>query len=425
MGIGIRFTSPVPKPSGLLARFRSADVLGEVERATQAFSSARDIGELCRVLVSTDDSREVQVHPAEEPVIFGLEADRLTVSARSSSAGPGYYTFVLELMAHLADACDLDWHYWHPEEDDGNFYPDPVLSFEDITDEMAGWLRNLAGTVNDADPENAQSVCLDIDLAKVVKPPAGMVAAPRGFYSQAYFAELLNCSDEDLSAHASAWFPWSRCGPDAEFWRRAGEVVLWQQVSWHVPASDDEVNSVRLALFCFEQAQRLSPAVEVPETAMDELRRFSEAEAVYEVKPSAEGPGYLRAVISRPLPSDWSIDLPGYWYFECDDDGTSYWYEEATMWASTLTVENKDGKPPGMDELAITARSKDPDEDFVEDGRLFVLKVEEGNSEDDTNFVAHAYVITNEQLLLLTFYFDDRAGWDRLRGYVLTARAPT
>lgn len=295
------------------------------------------------------------LHPAEERVRCAVDGDRLTVSARTNSAGPGYHAFLVDLLDRVADLCGFEWD---PPEDLSGFVA--MRDFQALQAEACEWLGGVVAGVTARLREGMTSLGVSLPEGTLVVGEE-RVASPLGLWSREWFEEAfaLDAEGEAFAARARAFFPWFDAPLDASVWARAGLAIAWIELPWRAPRDPAEERRYRQALTCFARARALDPAATaaaLPDGLEAEVRRLLEARGKPLEAPAADGIGLRRRTLRWPLAGGWTLDLPGYFTSTVERDGQTevIWFPGRTVRVSTITARDRHGNPPPADELLRT-----------------------------------------------------------------------
>lgn len=423
MGLGLLFRASLRRERRPGLSSIETATIDRLEREGGAFAASRGLEFLFTPERVGENSIWLRFHPGEEAVECRIEGDQLIISARTSSVGPGYHAYIVDFLDHLSRACGLAWETTGPDGDEGDetsYFE--ARDFKALQSEMAAWLKALADTFADADRSHGYCVCLDTGLVSKLSH-AGGIAAPRGPVPFDLMEQVQSARGADLQRYAAEWFVWPRRETDTAFWLRTAEVLMWQHVPWHAPLDDNERKIYQRALYSFDRVRQFDPNWPLPEVTIAEMRRLECSAFGDPSEPLALGPGYWRKTMRRPLPSEWSIALPGYWYLTQDDDGLRYWFGP-TIWATSFTIELKDGSLK-----QLTAEDLPTDAGEIENfeapgviGRLhFIARA----PEEDSRYLLRAYAIHKSSQLMLSCFFDDSDSIDRMRAILKSIRRST
>jgi hypothetical protein len=406
MGLGLS----IEVPAKSLGKRNWSTLAEDIATFAKADPADALLQQLMDVSRTPEGALEVLLHPAEEPLNFSLkENGALLCSAKTSTAGPGYHAYVVEWLEQLGRVCKLDWQ-WAPE---GGGDETGYCRHRDMERLQAEMTRQLLGIVKIVVDHKADYKNLMLGMPVGFPCVLGNHCAisSMGFWDADWFDAFANGDEAQRLDLSRAFFPWWSEGRNAEFWERLGRVLLWVGVPWHVPESEAEILASKLPLECFERARKLSPGVRAPETELSELRCLLGDNAPQR-PPHPEGIGFRRRMMLRPLVANWTIELPGYWYDEMQEDGKAqaYWFGDRTVRGSALSYNPKDDKPrTAADTLSILGV---PPADAVHFKRGHIKGYASISREcDDGNdyFMLTGYAAAPDNICVVTICYDDPA----------------
>lgn len=360
MGVGFGATARTPAPGGkLMSRGALFDAIrGAVEDTCED-------PYLAGLIQFEEHGHELAValHPGSEPVFFTWNPDGTTAAeAKTSTTGPGYHAYALEVVRAVGRKCGIDWDL----SDDETGYA-TTGNFSALQKQMAEFLAALAHSFL-AEPRLRDAPTLAVNMAEGAPIPASggpWSITPLGPRSRSFWESLKR--GEKLQQYAREFYPWWTKDRDAEYYRKTGMVLLWNDVSWRPPTNEHEEWPMRLALDCFERAAELNPDVELPAAEISDLKQLLNMGEDDDFPAlDSELTGYYRAVINRRLPGPWTVALPGFWSEEFKDESAmlSMWHADRTAHFSTYDLSpDQSGKPPPTaEEIAL------PDKESVPEG---------------------------------------------------------
>jgi hypothetical protein len=297
----------------------------------------------------------VLLHPAAEEIEFVRSAPgTLSVSASTSTAGPGYHIYLCDLLDRLGADLDVVWHPPDGQAGDETGYfhrREPAQVYE----AMLAWLKTIA-----------QILAADLavgDGQLLVCMPSNhhfderwRVVSPLGALDPKWI-ELVAAEPEC----GQSFFPWWNAGQDAEYSLRRALSHMWKDVRWRPPLSDSEAGTIEDAAEMLERAYALDPVREYPwrewkelisygklaTTLRDEI--FARAEAVNRAIPLI---GYRRQDVRVDLTGGWSIRIPGALAEAWEDERTWYaWDATRTVRFSCFAITYEDGTPQTAEEI--------------------------------------------------------------------------
>ena len=419
MGVGLRLHAML-QLNGNDGFVNSVELLDRLSAVASSFSKSREMGMFFLSAKNSDTELALTLHPAEEPARFFVEDGVVVCDARTSTCGHGYHVYLVDLLDDLSATLELNWTAGHGEGDDTDYF----FSRDEgrVESEMKRWLRAICQHVGQMDRQGATILGLDLSFNSLLTS-YGQVATGRGFKSFDEIEAAGRASDDEFDQYYRAWFVWPSKATDSDFWLRTGEVLLWQFMPWHAPIDQSERDTFDLTCDCFEHARRIDPAAMLPELALLEMKRLGSSDITSFLKPAKIGPGYYRQLMTRPVPGNWRLELPGYWYCSLEDE-VSYWFGGITVWASVLTITTKDGSPPGIERYAQLIEDKGPFESLKIDHRLAKWKLDPRPEGADSPNLLNGYVLTDTDCLVLSIYFDLDSDIEFAKSIVTTAQPP-
>jgi len=298
-------------------------------------------------------------HPAGTPIEFTWKPDQ-TIEAwvKTSTAGPGYHHFMVELLNRLGEEMGLQWDWDGADESDYAV----TWNYDRLQLEMAEFLQLMARHFLDRDAEGYSDMAVNMPLDGPRTKGEGFVVSPLGPLPGKWWLDVCEADENQLIQLAEEFYPWWDREQDAEFYKRAGLVLLWCEVPWHPPVDDRERKACQQALDCLLHAGTSDAAMELPKSEMRELREL----LTYDVNlpapvPLSEGIGYRRRKMTWPVTGDWTVDLPGYYYQQLEDDGSNvvFWFNDRTVHVSSLSATRRDGRPAAPREMLPEKKPED------------------------------------------------------------------
>jgi hypothetical protein len=293
---------------------------------------------------------EVFLHPVAENLELTLDRrGGIICSAKTSTCGPGYHAWVVELLERAGKNLGLAWTVSGEEFGDETGYW-TERSHEKLQDEMVEWLHEVAKLVlqkTAAEEFTDLMINMPLEFPTPKDDSHHFAITPMGPRTREWF-ELVAQSHSDARRLAPAFFPWWNRGTDGDFWRGLGLVLAWGNLTWTIPQDDEQTASYRLAQTAFRRAQQAG-ASGLPLEEMAEIDALLTADDDTPLPLPDRHPtriGYRRRKVERPLTGNWHVTLPGYYYWQEEDDGRMkvYWYGDRTLRGSSITVERRDGR---------------------------------------------------------------------------------
>lgn len=290
----------------------------------------------------------LSLHPAEEDVeIRAVGPKRLLVSARTSGAGPGYHTFLCELLDTVATRFSVQWQpidaTGETGDETGYFHDRDVEKLEET---MRGWVRGVAKSLLSMETSGWAGVAISLPAAGPQYEVEG-AATPLGPRDAAFWQKA---TEDD--ATAQQLFPWWEQGTGAGY--LLGRILcrMWTEVRWREPSSDPEEDLQDELVELLERGYALDPSRAWPFAEWKQLLKYrGQGETLPDGAPAPGKAtiGYRRGiVIAQPFPGA-QIRIPGSFSETFDKRGSwSAWEDGRTVWVSLLTARKKSEKstPP-------------------------------------------------------------------------------
>jgi len=313
----------------------------------------------------------VELHPAAQPIEIRLRGSgRIQVTAITTPAGPGYHQYLCDLVQHLADDFDFEW-------DTGNCTdPTDFFTSRSTVAVEQQFLRWIAGACR----RNPGSVGLPAGHG-FTHP--GEVLTPLGPRSREWAASVV-----EEPHRGGSFFAWWNPKLDAEFYRNRALARLWCEFPWRAPLTDAEGEVADQIANDLATAFKLDPATELPWSAWLELLEAIQSDATGEQfcvtptdtvlsvelwkragpPPATDGPriGYRRYPVRVSLDGGWSVEVPGGFAREWDEDRNwTGWDPTRTVWFRRVGFTKPDGLAPTALEALEVGRRSLPDGEAV------------------------------------------------------------
>ncbi len=312
MGLGLQISAELRNPAGMLEMIDAAIRTVVVEPLDRLLLHVEEEGGVLYV----------QLHPAEEPVEFILDGGMIVAAAKTSSAGPGYHAWLVDLLEEVGRRVDVPWN-WADQgngEGDGTGFHDSY-DFTSLQASMADWLVELARSVLIKGDHAEHPIALSLPVGDMVLGDAFAVSGT-GSWSREWFESITGSDDAVRLQAADAFFPAWHPRDDARYWRGCGLALCWYPMRWVQPADLTEETLYKAALGCFAKAHEMNPTIDLPEPEIREIWSLLAREGA-DRPPAPNGIGFRRGVMLRELPGGWSAHVPGYFATEHRDDGAT------------------------------------------------------------------------------------------------------
>lgn len=312
MGLGFQISADLRNTAGMLEMIDAAIRSVLTEPLDRLLLQAEEEGGVLYV----------QLHPAEEPVEFILDGGSIVASAKTSSAGPGYHAWVVDLVEEIGRRVDIPWNW----TDQGNGEGDSTgfhesFDFTRLQTAMADSLPSMAHAVLKTNENQDVPIALSLPLDDVVLADAFAVSSI-GTWTRDWFESLIGADEAARLQAAARFFPAWHPRDDARYWRGCGLALCWYPMRWVQPVDLSEETLYKAALGCFARAREMDPAIKLPEDEIREIWTLLSREGE-DRPPSPNGIGFRRGAMLRQLPGGWTTMIPGYFAADYRDDGAT------------------------------------------------------------------------------------------------------
>lgn len=315
MALGVRLFGRAEK-RGIIPRLPArADLAADAEAWLR--SEYADAVRSIRIRPTEPDgvALDCDLHPGVGPVVFAFErAGRVTVTAETGAAGPGYHTFVWRLIDRLGTDLAIGWS----EDDvppaeipDGRRLPAPDRA--SIEREHLETLRQALGRIHAARRDGAPPRPLGLRPGTRFSC-VGALASPLGPRDAAWLDAALTDP-----AIATDVVPWWADATNGRYHLNRALCLMWTDIRWRRPATDDERSVVDEALRLLRRAHSLDAALPFPwpewaelldlRAADDPLGELVRARAAASPRGSALI-GYRRRPV-LVVHEGWGLEVPG------------------------------------------------------------------------------------------------------------------
>ncbi len=370
MGLGIDIKGEI-KAGGLFKATPPAEkLLIDIEKFFITHGN-----DILKKLVRVDrGARELRIvlHPAEEPIEFAISENGITCSAKTNSAGPGYHSYIIDLLETCEEKLNIKWD-WGKESgqvgDETGYYQ--RRDYQSLQMEMVAWLKKIAQFLVKDELENIK-ICMPADY---FLEGEYFTISPLGFWSREWFKTVSESPEVNLCHYGSEFFPWWSLEADALFYLNTAKTLMWTECPWHEPASEDETKLYRIICESLEKAYQLDKGIDYPWnewvellTLLGETKRAKQIKDLPTPNKHTSKIGFKRLPMKRNLSGGWKVTLPGYFYSDLEDDrGTIvYWYKDKTVRGSSLKVQGDGDIPVPAGKLIADFFSREKEAEFVE-----------------------------------------------------------
>lgn len=427
MGVGLYISGTVGAATD--------DLLAVVERFVRHYQGEDLLGTGLGQRHDGQTALYVRTHPAAEAIELWSSsaggAQRLTVSAKTSTVGPGYHADICEMLHALGEQLSISWD--SPEDEEGTGDETGYFLTRDreaLEQQMLQWLSSVVAILFERADEYT-GLQLSMPMApRYLGPPDAWLLTPTGPRSRAW-AEAVRA---DPRAGIDV-FPWWEPGRGARTELGRVAVHLWMDVRWRPAVTDEEEELAVELLRRLERAFQLDPSLDYPWAAWEALHdevldvQDTELTALVRARTSqgARGPlGYREFLVEESLAGGWKLTLPGSFSVEIDDEGTWVAHEGgAALWATAFSRPEPERPEdrPSEPELPQSSREGIPVPITLDPslrGRAFQRSFDE---EGERYWQLLAEIATVDRLLLLTMVAPEGSPLDWAQQVIASVRA--
>lgn len=403
MGLGFSLVAKRPKRRYFGVFSREADWRAVIEQAIT--DNATRLGVEFLISLPSSDPNRIGSHYCEEWLDYKEVDDKIILTARTSTCGPGYHAFLIDVVDSLKESAQLSFEEDEENVDETGYFGS--RNFSDLQKQHAEWLGALARQIVNTSNDGTMSMLISLAVHSILPTPTeGNVLTPRGPMTTTILSAIGKSERDEQLEYASTWFPWWNRSPTAVDLVRTAKSLMWVDVPWHVPATGSERHLMLAALQSCEKAKSLDVSADLPTREIAELKDLLAAYTPDSTRPSAEGIGYRRQICTHWLGADWSVELPGYWYTFEDGENGGLTFDGQEIWVSSYSVD----KQPGYEHEPISLSQLKEDETEVlamEDGFLRLRLTRQKPDEPNSRFTYLLLATRPDGLIFMTFSGDD------------------
>jgi hypothetical protein len=346
--VGLRLVGVAGK-RGVIPRLPTADdLIDDVERQLRE-ECGDAIVSLYR-LPARDDTRRLRVrlHPAAREVEFGFgEPARVSVAATTVDVGPGYHTYLAQLVRRIGTEQSIDWEPPSAElgtADDTGYFDSGRR--EDAERRLLVWLRDGLRRASDSRRIGGGPVTIQSTNGHRFDVDGGRLVSALGPRDDAW----LDAALEDPRVAIDVW-PWWSDALDARHLLNRALALMWTEIRWRPPATDEERAVMTEVLRLLHRAYPLDTSLPYPWREWQELLAHSGTiEPMADLirgmaagQPDDAPIGYRRRPVTVTH-AGWSLMVPGTFAERRNDE--EWWGGEGGR-AITLaaTPTEADGRP--------------------------------------------------------------------------------
>jgi hypothetical protein len=259
-----------------------------------------------RTLPGGETALAVDLHPAVAPLVLTANDEgRVTASALTGVAGPGYHRFVGRILERLGSELEIDW-----TEGDG------AAAFVDRPGAerlYLGWLGPQLARARVRVRRGERGVPMGMPAGTKVTTE-GAIATVMGPRDEAWLDAAI--ADPRIALEIT---PWWADATDAAYLLNRALVLMWLEVRWRTPAMEGEADLFDEVHRLLSRAYRLETELAYPWRAWAELtalRGIDDPMARQAATRAAQEPapnppiGYRRDAVTISH-EGWALEIPG------------------------------------------------------------------------------------------------------------------
>lgn len=278
-------------------------------------------GRLATLVESEPSRATVLLVPIEEAVEFVQLGQHVLMSAKTSSAGPGYHAYLIDRLEELAALAKLTITETGEHFDEAGYFSS--RDFAHLQNEMDAICEAQADLVGKYSDTKFQ-LSMPVD------------GAPLGIDALALTSQgPRNLEFFQGDKLAERFFPWWDEGLTGRSALGLAKALLWTEYPWRKSQEPDEEHLEAAIALLLE----LADGAEVDALEVE----FSRARA-NQNPPEPIGPGYRRCDFDRQIGGNWTIRVPGYFSRSFEDGNSTFWFNDREVHAATFSVSTVDGK---------------------------------------------------------------------------------
>jgi hypothetical protein len=296
------------------------------------------------------------VHPAAFPMRLHATVDgAVDAMAVTSAVGPGYHTYLAQLVRRLGTAMDIAWT--NPDGSAGTTGSTRFVAGSDrstIEREMLIWLQAALRSIWQARGRGECGLQLSLSM-RTQFSFEGALATPLGARDDAWLARAL----ERPEVAIDVW-PWWSDAVDARSLLGRALCLMWTEIRWRPPAPGEQ-EAMDEVLELLRRAYVLDPSLDYPWPEWAELMGYRGYENALTATVRDRAVGVDRPPVGyrrRPVTirhEGWSLTVPG--SFGERWTAEEWWGGESkrTITLAAASTESTDGPMPPEAFLARVA----------------------------------------------------------------------
>jgi hypothetical protein len=314
----------------------------------------------------------VDLHPGAEHLEFAFTNDRqVTASANTSAAGPGYHFYVCHLLKKMVSDLGVQWEPSPEGEGDETGY------FESgdhgaVIDSMQEWFSQVCAEVLNMTEQGYTDIAVSMPMNDVTFRTGDLLVTQMGPRSRDWTESVVRDPGKSMD-----FFPWWNEERDALYFLNRALCLMWTEVRWRPPMMKRETDLLQEVNNNLELAYRLDPSLRYPWREWAEIASYLGREGVGAAVPqclelgstqTSALIGYRRGQVQVSLVAGWTIEVPGRFAEQWEDDTWCSWDHNMTVWFTAFRRESEGVKVSAAELVADFATGAEEEYSLEADG---------------------------------------------------------
>lgn len=314
----------------------------------------------------------VDLHPGAENLRFVFPQDQqITVSAQTSSGGPGYHIYVCALLKKMEAELSVRWEPSPDGEGDETGYFESNDRNE-VYESMQSWLRQVCEGIVEMADQGYTGIALSMPLNGVTFRSHQLLVTQMGPRSREWVESIARGADTGRD-----FFPWWNEERDGRYFLNRALCLMWTEVRWRLPLLDYETDLLQEVRRNLESAYSLDRSLEYPWREWTEIVGYLGEEGRGMAVPQCFDLGtcetslligYRRAIVRVSLVAGWTIEVPGCFADRWEDDTWCGWDQNMTVWFTAFRKQREGVQIAAIDLIREFATNSDDEYSLAAEG---------------------------------------------------------
>jgi hypothetical protein len=346
----------------------------------------------------------VKLVPFEEDVYGTWEDEKLCLSARTNSAGPGYHACLIDIIDEMG-IVPIE------VEDETGYYQN--RDFALLQNEMAKWLKGLSDKILEMSASNDYSnLAISLSIDWYPEDAGHFTCCPLGYFEKDFFKRVQN--GENVAFEFFVW--WER-PQNAVFFRNCAMYLIWCENNWLPPETDAERETIAATLECLKKAYTADPNMDYPAAEWAELARLLEHKGFETAYPdiarrakygSGACRGYNNGSIFQNV-NGWRFVRSGKMHFDLEENGIHVWWDDnKTIRVTTISVRFEKKVLDKSKHLlcSVTENEKDCEQFSLRNSKIAAcIQHTEIEENGEPLFQTRLFAALDDDLIIMSLYY--------------------